>query len=82
MKNLSIIHLVTRRSLSKLTPELTKDAALLATAIINIKVSSFSELRRYVPLESPRFNNAMDELVSCGLLEDHTTFPTITWEEK
>jgi len=73
MKHLNVIRLVPRTALSgpSLKSEnLSKEAALLATAIANIEGDRLEQLRPFVPLDEASFNNAASELSSHGIVGD------------
>lgn len=71
MKHLNVIRLVPRTLLQ--SPKiknlhLSREAALLATAIANIQGDGLEELRPFVPLDNSAFNAAASELSSHGIV--------------
>ena len=71
MRDLSIIRLVPRTILSESLyrqTELSKNAALLATAIANIQSDNLGGLRPHVPLGPQEFEEAARELFSYGFV--------------
>lgn len=73
MKTLSVIRLVPRTILSEglyRQTELSKNAALLATAIANIQSDNLGGLRPHVPLSPQEFEDAARELFSHGFVGD------------
>ncbi len=73
MKTLSVIRLVPRTVLSESSykqAQLSKNAALLATAIANIQSDNLGGLRSHVPLGPQEFEEAARELFSYGFVGD------------
>ena len=71
MNGLQIIRLVPRTALSESKLKginLSKNAALLATAIANIKCDSLGGLRQFVPLNTDNFDGAARELFAHGIV--------------
>ena len=71
MKHLNVVRLVPRTLLS--TPNLkarslSKDAALLATAIANLQGDRLEGLRPFVPLNANAFDAAASELAHHGIV--------------
>lgn len=73
MKHLDIIRLVPRNTLTEKSVNskgLSKDAALLATAIVNIQYGDLHSLRPHVPLSVACFDKAAHELFLHGIVGD------------
>ena len=71
MKHLNVVRLVPRTLLSTRsvkTRNLSKNAALLATAIANLQGDRLEELRPYVPLNDNAFDEAASELSRHGIV--------------
>lgn len=71
MKSLSVVRLVPRTLLSESSyrkTDLSKNAALLATAIANIQCDSLGGLRPFVPLNPDNFDGAARELFAHGIV--------------
>lgn len=73
MKSLSVVRLVPRTLLSESSyrkTDLSKNAALLATAIANIQSDCLGSLRSSVPLDAQAFEDAARELFDYGIVGD------------
>lgn len=68
MRHIDVIRLVPKTAFKSKEIELSKDAALLATAVANYTVETLGGLRQFVPLTDIRFESAARELQSKGLL--------------
>ena len=68
MRHNDIITLVPRTAFKTQDIELSKDAALLCTAIATFTCTTLGGLRPHVPLDHVRFDAATRELQAKGLL--------------
>lgn len=70
MKNLDVVRLVPKTAFRDEQIMLSKDAALLATAICNFTITTLGALRGHVPLSPARFDQAALELINSGIISD------------